>query len=68
MNTFQSELIFHFSFLDSQRELDVKFGEFSERVFGMFLQDPDDIKTMKMADHIISYEKKLKQKKKIISA
>ncbi|XP_067928132.1 polycystin-2-like [Watersipora subatra] len=51
---------------DSQKELDVKFGEFSERVFGMFLQDPDDMKTMKMAEDLITREKKMKQRKKIV--
>jgi len=51
---------------DSQKELDMKFGEFSERVFGMFLQDPDDIKTMKMAENMVSYERKLRSKKKKI--
>lgn len=44
----------------------MKFGEFSERVFGMFLQDPDDMKTMKIAEDLINYEKKLKQRKKIV--
>jgi len=51
---------------DSQKELDMKFGEFSERVFGMFLQDPDDIKTLKMAENMVSYERKLRSKKKKI--
>ena len=44
----------------------MKFGEFSERVFGMFLQDPDDIKTLKMAENMVSYERKLRSKKKKI--
>ena len=55
-----------FAFTDSQKELDMKFGEFSERVFGMFLQDPDDIKTLKMAENMVSYERKLRSKKKKI--
>ena len=55
-----------FCFTDSQKELDMKFGEFSERVFGMFLQDPDDIKTLKMAENMVSYERKLRSKKKKI--
>lgn len=44
----------------------MKFGQFSERVFGMFLQDPDDMKTMKIAEGLMSEAKKLKQRKKIV--
>lgn len=51
---------------DSQKELDMKFGEFSEKVFGMFLTDPEDIKTLKMAENMVNYERKLKSKKKKI--
>lgn len=51
---------------DAQTELDMKFGEFSEKVFAMFFQEPDDLKTMKMAEDLINMEKKQRKQKKII--
>jgi len=52
--------------VDSQKELDMKFGEFSERVFGMFLQDVEDIKDMKAAENLINRERRQRQRKKIL--
>lgn len=44
----------------------MKFGEFSEKIFAMFVQDPDDMKTMKMAEDLINMEKKQMQRRKKI--
>ena len=53
-------------FTDSQKELDMKLGEFSQRIFALFTQDPDDIQTLRMAEDMISHEKKYKHKKKSV--
>ncbi|KAF6020742.1 PKD1L2 [Bugula neritina] len=53
---------------DSQKELDMKFGEFSERVFGMFLQDVEDIKDMKAAENLINRERSKDKERKFFTA
>lgn len=46
----------------------MKFGEFSERVFSMFVQDPDDLKAIKSAEEQMSLEKGRKRRQKKIIA
>lgn len=51
---------------DVQTELDIKFGEFSDQAFAILLQDPDELKTMKMAENFINQERKRHKQKKIV--
>jgi len=56
-----------FFFKDVQTELHMKFSEFSDKVFAIFLQDPDDVKTFKMADDLLSEQRKQRKHKAILS-
>lgn len=44
----------------------MKFGEFSEKAFAMLLQDPIELKTMKVAEELMRRDKKRRQKQKKI--